>query len=73
MLCGAIVKITSLIYFLVAVRMEVIRLGTPVNLSFTNGNSVDPLISFNPCMNTTGIVWSEDVSGNYEIFYLAVT
>ena len=47
--------------------------STPVNLSFTNGNSVDPLISFNPSMNTTGIAWSEDVSGNYEIFYLAVT
>ena len=47
--------------------------STPVNLSFTNGNSVDPLISFNPCINSTGIAWSEDVSGNYEIFYLAVT
>ena len=47
--------------------------STPINLSATKGNSVDPLLSFNPNLNSSSIVWSEDVSGNNEIYYSNVT
>ena len=50
-----------------------ITFSTPMNLSLTNGNSVDPTVSINPATNSIGIAWCEDVSSNHDIYYLTVS
>jgi len=50
-----------------------VTFSTPMNLSFSNGNSVDPIVSVNPVTNSIGIAWCEDISSNHDIYYLIVS